>query len=161
MVIRRMSVLTVLVAMLAAAGCARDAGSDAPGAPAPDSSAASGSSPGSGSSAAPGSSGASGSPASPGSTELPATDLPPPGKSDPTAAGAQTVSGTVAAGVEPGCLLLTGDGAARLLIFDDPAIRSAAPVGAKVTVTGRAEPDMMSTCQQGTPFIVTSVQPSS
>ncbi len=149
MVIRRMSVLTALVAVLAAAGCARDAGSGAPDGPAPHPS------------ASPGSSAAPGSPGPPERTGPPATDLPLPGKSDPMAAGAQTVSGTVTAGVEPDCLLLTGDGAAHLLIFDDPALRPAAAVGAKLTVTGRAAPDMMSTCQQGTPFIVTSVRPSS
>jgi hypothetical protein len=147
MVIRRMSVLTVLVAVLATAGCARDAGSDtSAGAPPPP-----------GSASGPASSGAA--TTEPGSTKLPATDLPEP-SGGPGAAGAQTVSGTVAAGVEPDCLLLSGGNTQYLLVFDDPAIRSAAAVGAKVTVTGRAEPDMLSTCQQGTPFIVTSVQPN-
>ena len=142
MVIRRMSVLTVLVAVLATAGCARDAGSDtSAGAPPP------------------GSASSGGATTEPGSTKLPATDLPEP-SGGPGAAGAQTVSGTVTAGVEPDCLLLGGGTTQYLLVFDDPAIRSAAAVGAKVTVTGRAEPDMLSTCQQGTPFIVTSVQPN-
>jgi hypothetical protein len=146
MVIRRMSVLTVLVAVLATAGCARDAGSDtSAGAPPP------------GSASGPASPG--GATTGPGSTKLPATDLPGP-SGGPGAAGAQTVSGTVTAGVEPDCLLLGGGNTQYLLVFEDPAIRSAAAVGAKVTVTGRAEPDMLSTCQQGTPFIVTSVQPN-
>jgi hypothetical protein len=140
MVIRRMSVLTVLLAaVLAAAGCARDAGTgESAGAPAP----------------------ASSSPAAPESTQLPATELPDPSKPAPGAAGAKTISGTVTAGVEPNCLLLTGGGAEHLLVFDDPAMRAEVEVGAKVTVTGRAQPDQLSTCQQGIPFIVTAVQPN-
>jgi hypothetical protein len=139
MVIRRMSVPTaVLAAVLAAAGCARDAGSgESAGAPAP----------------APSS-------IAPGTTELPAADLPGAGEPVPGAAGAKTISGTVTAGVEPGCLLLTDGGAEHLLIFDDPAMRADAAVGAKVTVSGRAQPDQMTTCQQGTPFIVTAVRPN-
>jgi hypothetical protein len=77
----------------------------------------------------------------------------------PTAGGAETITGTVTAGVEPNCLLLVQDAkGAHLLVFDDPALKASAPVGARVTVTGRSEPGMMSTCQQGTPFIVTSVK---
>jgi hypothetical protein len=147
MVIRRMSVLTVLVAVLAAAGCARDGGSgSSAGAPAPASSAL----------PAP----STGAVTRPETTELPGTDLPLPSKARPGGPGAQTITGTVSAGVEPDCLLLAGDGTQHLLVFDDPAMRTAAEVGAKVTVTGRAEPGMMSTCQQGVPFIVTSVQPN-
>jgi hypothetical protein len=73
-------------------------------------------------------------------------------------AGAKTITGTVTAGVEPNCLLLTDDSGAHLLIFDDPAMRSDAAVGSKVKISGRSEPGMMSTCQQGVPFIVTSVE---
>jgi hypothetical protein len=143
MVIRRMSVLTVvLAAVLAAAGCARD--DESAGAPA----------------AAPPAAAPSPSPATPGTTELPATDLPLPDKSAPGAAGATTISGTVTAGVEPNCLLLTGAGTDHLLIFADPAMRADAAVGAKVTVTGQAQPGQMTTCQQGTPFLVTSVRPN-
>ncbi|GIF00233.1 hypothetical protein Ari01nite_76970 [Paractinoplanes rishiriensis] len=77
----------------------------------------------------------------------------------PTAGGAETITGTVTAGVEPNCLLLVQDAkGSHLLVFDDPALKASAPVGARVTVTGRSEPGMMSTCQQGTPFIVTSVK---
>ncbi len=139
MVIRRISVLTVLLAaVLTAAGCARDAGTgESAGAPAP----------------APSS-------VAPESTRLPATDLPEPSKPAPGAAGAQTISGTVTAGVEPNCLLLTGGGAEHLLIFDDPAMRADATIGAKVTVTGQAQPDQLSTCQQGIPFLVTAVRPN-
>jgi len=76
------------------------------------------------------------------------------------AAGGKTLTGTVTAGVEPNCMLLTGSGGDHLLIFDDPAMRTSAAVGTKVTVVGRAEPGMMSTCQQGTPFIVTEIRPA-
>ncbi len=132
MVIRRTPALTaLLVAVLAASGCARDAGTgDSAGAPAP----------------APATSSAA-----PESTALPEPD-----KSG--TAGAQTISGTVTAGVEPGCLLLTGDGGEHLLVFADPAMRADATIGSKLTVTGEAQPGQMSTCQQGIPFRVTSVR---
>lgn len=80
-----------------------------------------------------------------------------PGSGKPAMGGAQTITGTVSAGVEPNCLLLTSGGASHLLIFDDPALRADASVGKRVTLVGRSEPSMMSTCMQGVPFIVTSV----
>jgi hypothetical protein len=70
----------------------------------------------------------------------------------------ETISGTVAAGVEPNCLLLQGDGKPHLLIFADPALKAQAKVGATVTVVGTAKPAQMTTCQQGTPFVVTSMR---
>ena len=82
----------------------------------------------------------------------------------PTVSGAadeQTITGTVTAGVEPGCLLLSGDKDAHLLIFGDESVRSQVKVGARLTVTGRAEPDTVTTCQQGIPFRVTAVRPAS
>ncbi|WP_373315526.1 hypothetical protein [Planosporangium mesophilum] len=94
-------------------------------------------------------------------------DLPPPSREgkmpglpgrpgDPSSqpAGTTTVTGTVTAGVEPGCMLLDG----RYLLVGGP--RDQLHDGARVAVTGRAQPDMMSTCQQGTPFIVESVKPA-
>jgi hypothetical protein len=83
-----------------------------------------------------------------------------PSAGKPTATGAETITGTVTAGVEPHCLLLQDDKGSHLLVFDDTALRLSAAVGAKVTLTGRSEPSMMSTCQQGVPFIVTSVSSS-
>jgi len=82
-----------------------------------------------------------------------ASELPTPTKSG---AGQQTVTGTVTAGVEPGCLLLDK----YLLIFTDPALKAQATSGARVTVTGAAEPGLMTTCQQGTPFRVTAIRPA-
>jgi hypothetical protein len=75
----------------------------------------------------------------------------------PSAVGGQTITGKVTAGVEPNCLLLQDATGSHLLIFHDPALRSAAAVGAEVTLTGESQPKMMSTCQQGVPFIVSSV----
>jgi hypothetical protein len=49
--------------------------------------------------------------------------------------------------VEPNCLLLDG-----YLLVGGP--RDVLTAGARVTVTGRVEPGMMTTCQQGTPFTV-------
>lgn len=66
-----------------------------------------------------------------------------------------TVRGTVSGGVESGCLILNTGTAQYLLLGADPAI---AVAGAEIEVTGRAQPDQMTTCQQGTPFAVTKTQ---
>jgi len=77
----------------------------------------------------------------------------------PTGAGGETITGTVQAGVEPNCLLLQDDKGSHLLIIRDTELRKTAAAGTKVTVTGKSEPGMMSTCQQGIPFIVSAVRP--
>ncbi|MEV4515074.1 hypothetical protein AB0K00_39710 [Dactylosporangium sp. NPDC049525] len=66
-----------------------------------------------------------------------------------------TISGEVVEGVETGCLLLKTTGPLYLLIGGD---RTALQVGKRVTVVGTPQPDLMSTCQQGTPFQVVSVR---
>ncbi|GIF26457.1 hypothetical protein BJ973_005818 [Actinoplanes tereljensis] len=105
---------------------------------------------------------ASDSPASSVSSPVPATSAASPSEPGvPTATGAQTITGTVEAGVEPNCLLLQDGKGSHLLVFDDSAMRADVGVGKKFTLTGRSEPGMMSTCQQGIPFIVTSVTPAS
>jgi len=76
------------------------------------------------------------------------------GTTKPPAGGTKTLTGTITAGVEPNCLLLDD----HLLLIDDAELKSAAKVGATVTVTGQVEPGMMTTCQQGTPFIVTALR---
>ncbi|HET6531758.1 MAG TPA: hypothetical protein VFH03_14275 [Actinoplanes sp.] len=81
-----------------------------------------------------------------------------PGPPPPSAAGALSISGEVTAGVEPDCLLLTGAGEPYLLVFSDESMQAKAKVGARITVTGRAQPGMMTTCQQGIPYLVTSVR---
>lgn len=131
MKISRPIVLAALLAALVTSGCARDGDAPAtePAAPPPAS-------------------------ASPDLPAVPSTDLPAPSKPAPGEAGASTLTGTVSAGVEPGCLVLDG----HLLVFDDPALKSKAEPGAQVTVSGRADPGLMTTCQQGTPFLVTAVR---
>jgi hypothetical protein len=66
------------------------------------------------------------------------------------------IHGTVADGVEAGCVLLNTDSKAYLLIGGD---RAAMKSGAKLTVHGVPQPDLMTTCQQGTPFQVTKIEP--
>lgn len=71
----------------------------------------------------------------------------PGGPTKPPPVGAATLTGTVESGVEPGCLLLDG-----YLLVGGP--RDVLTAGASVIVTGKIQPDMMTTCQQGIPFVV-------
>lgn len=67
-----------------------------------------------------------------------------------------TVQGTVTRGVESGCVVLvdaSGAVVANLQGWD----LQAHPLDTQVEVTGTFEPDLMTTCQQGTPFEVTAV----
>jgi hypothetical protein len=64
-----------------------------------------------------------------------------------------TLSGTITAGVEPNCVLLD-----NYLLVGGP--RELLKAGARVTVTGRVQADLMTTCQQGTPFMVESAKPA-
>ncbi|MFF4806838.1 hypothetical protein ACFY03_01275 [Micromonospora chersina] len=73
------------------------------------------------------------------------------GPSKPPGPGATTLTGTVRAGVEPNCLLIDDN-----LLIGGP--RDVLTPGARVEVTGHAEPGMMTTCQQGTPFVVESAR---
>jgi hypothetical protein len=91
-------------------------------------------------------------------SSVPASPSAEPSGGNPTAGGAETITGTVTAGVEPNCLLLQDAKGSHLLVFDDTSLRSEATVGAKVTLTGKSKPTMMSTCQQGVPFIVSAVR---
>ncbi len=153
MLIRRSGVLAALVAALFVAGCARSTtGSDSTGTPGATGSVSSG---------APGPDGSTSAGAT-GSVSRGTPGSAPPsdehtGTKPPAATGSETLSGTVTAGVEPNCLLLTGNGPAHLLLFEDPSLRSKAQIGASITVVGTAAPTQLTTCQQGIPFIVTSV----
>ncbi|MBB4960014.1 hypothetical protein [Micromonospora polyrhachis] len=97
-------------------------------------------------------------PVDPGSTDS-GNPSPPPGKSPvPRPPGRTTppsdtitISGTIIAGVEAGCVLLD-----RYLLLGGP--RELLRAGATVTVTGRVQPGLMTTCQQGTPFVVESAK---
>ncbi len=73
------------------------------------------------------------------------------GPSTPPGVGGTTVTGTIRAGVEPNCLLLDDH-----LLVGGP--RDVLTPGTRVEVTGRPEPGMMTTCQQGTPFVVESAR---
>ncbi|MEU4470066.1 hypothetical protein [Micromonospora sp. NPDC023888] len=77
----------------------------------------------------------------------------PGGPSTPPGVRATTLTGTVQSGVEPNCVLLDG-----YLLLGGP--RDVLTPGARVEVTGRAEPGMMTTCQQGTPFVVSNANRS-
>jgi len=70
----------------------------------------------------------------------------------------ETISGTVSAGVEPHCLIVRDATGSHSLYFHDESLRALAPAGAKVTLVGHPEPGMMTTCQQGEPFVVTEVR---
>ena len=101
-------------------------------------------------------------PSSSPASSAPGSALPAPSPSlKPSESGvAETLTGTVEAGVEPNCKLIRDDAGNHTLYFDDPSLKAKAPVGKKVTVTGHSKPGMMTTCQQGTPFIVSSVGPA-
>ncbi|MGI5236531.1 hypothetical protein [Dactylosporangium sp. CA-139066] len=66
-----------------------------------------------------------------------------------------SIHGTIREGVEPGCVLLATDAKTYLLIGGDKAMLK---TGSQVTVYGVEQNDLMTTCQQGTPFKVTRVE---
>ena len=71
--------------------------------------------------------------------------------------GQLTTTGTLRAGVEPGCVLLHADqGPIYLLVGGD---RTRMRAGGRVQVTGRHAPDLLSTCQQGEPLLVSAIEP--
>lgn len=62
-----------------------------------------------------------------------------------------TITGDVVDGVESNCVLLRTDGGLYLLIGGDRSLMSG---GGRLVVRGRAQPGLVTTCQQGTPFQV-------
>jgi Histidine kinase-, DNA gyrase B-, and HSP90-like ATPase len=73
-------------------------------------------------------------------------------------AGQVTVVGMVTEGVEANCLLLdTGSGTRYLLVGGE---RAELRTGARVAVTGRVDRGLLSTCQQGEPLVVASIEPA-
>ncbi len=80
--------------------------------------------------------------------------LPPDVPRDPKAKTV-TVSGRVSLGVEPGCTLLESNGRLYLLLG---AAAAGVKEGDGVRVTGTTAPDVMTTCQQGLPLQVTSLE---
>jgi len=77
----------------------------------------------------------------------------PPSSSGP--AGELTLTGVVEDGVEMGCMLLRANGESYLLLGGDRALITA---GQRITVRGRPDPGLVTTCQQGTPFVVAEVR---
>lgn len=74
-----------------------------------------------------------------------------------SAAGTTTLTGTIEAGVEAGCFVLEGkDGTVLANLLGVDSVTT--PVGAVVEVTGTFEEDMMTTCQQGKPFSITTIE---
>lgn len=69
-----------------------------------------------------------------------------------------TVTGTVTAGVEPGCLVLD-TGTMRYLLLDGD--RSLLEPDRRVTVSGIERPGKPTTCMEGVPLQVTDIRPAS
>lgn len=69
-----------------------------------------------------------------------------------------TVTGTVQAGTVTGCHLMR-DGASTWLLLDNVPEDLTTLEGTRVTVRGRAEPGLITTCWQGTPLLVQDLQP--
>lgn len=87
----------------------------------------------------------------------PSTSVPAP--EDPTLTAKPPSSGTTLTGVvgagEEGCLTLSTGGATWLLVGEVAAVEA----GDRVTVRGSPAPDLATRCQQGTPFVVETVEP--
>lgn len=78
-----------------------------------------------------------------------------PGDDEPTSdADTMTLTGEIADGVEPGCLMLEFEGEKYQLIGDKARDLKA---GMKVEVTGRISQQAMTTCMEGRVFEVDSV----
>ncbi|GIF73715.1 hypothetical protein Asi02nite_32330 [Asanoa siamensis] len=82
--------------------------------------------------------------------------VPSPRPASPRPSGAKSprvvnVTGTVTAGVEPGCLLLDG-----YLLVNAPT--SLVYEGVRVKATLEVRTDLVTTCMQGTPAMITSAQ---
>lgn len=70
--------------------------------------------------------------------------------------GQVTIRGQATDGVESGCVVLAADdGMTYLLLGGD---RTVIGGGGRLEVVGEPQPDLLTTCQQGTPFQVSSVR---
>jgi hypothetical protein len=95
-----------------------------------------------------------------GPTTTPGTSPSQPPTTEPGSGGKRevTATGTVRAGVEPGCMLLkTDQGPVYLLVGGD---RGQLRESNRVQVSGQLAPDLLSTCQEGQPLLVRSVKPA-
>ena len=70
-----------------------------------------------------------------------------------TADGDGCLTGTTVVGVESGCTLLVAGGTAHLLV----GLPAPVEPGVELTVRGTPDPELMTTCQEGEPFVVTEV----
>lgn len=66
----------------------------------------------------------------------------------------RTITGEVVPGVEAGCLLLHTDEDDFLLLGDHDELTA----GRTATVRGYPDPDLLTYCQQGTPFVILEVE---
>jgi hypothetical protein len=99
-------------------------------------------------------------PAQGGATTVPTTLPGSPPATRPTGPARElTVTGLVTDGVEPNCLLLDADQGGRYLLVGGE--RSELQAGARVQVTGRVDRGLLSTCQEGEPLVIASVEPAS
>lgn len=86
------------------------------------------------------------------SGSAPAPKSPPPAGEEPPAAEV-ALTGTTVAGVESGCTLLVAGGTAHLLV----GLPAPVEPGVELTVRGAPDPELVTTCQEGEPFVVTEV----
>ncbi len=83
-----------------------------------------------------------------------------PSRSSPASAGNPaelTVTGVVEDGVEAGCIVLRADAKTYVLVGGDRGVLHS---GARVTVRGRLNPQLVSYCMQGDLFEVSAAQPA-
>jgi hypothetical protein len=93
-------------------------------------------------------------PGTPATTPPPATTAPAPGGPVDPSEKLVTLRGTMSAGVETGCTILTADD--RVYELQGSVVASLRP--GPVVVHGYTLEGMMTTCQQGTPFRVVEGQ---
>ncbi|MQM28173.1 hypothetical protein GFD30_21790 [Glycomyces sp. NEAU-7082] len=76
--------------------------------------------------------------------------------SKPGSTSELTITGTVQSGVESGCLILEHEGTVYGIYgsYDSSIVYA----GAEVTLHGVIDEGMMTTCQQGTPFVVSEAE---
>lgn len=79
-----------------------------------------------------------------------------PSRTPPTSTAADiTLHGTITQGAEPSCKLITDQKVEYLLLAADSVVIP--PVGSGAVVTGHVEHGIMTHCQQGIPFAVTTI----
>lgn len=71
----------------------------------------------------------------------------------------QTVTGRIVPGTRRNCRLLRAADGDYLLIIE-PGENEALPTGERFTVTGWVQPDLMTTCMQGVPLVVSRIRPA-